>query len=205
MTARNYLLNEDDLKYLTESRLRMHADYEGDHEVRLALRAMARKLLSLGSPLMTPSYVDAWLDRPYAALGAPVRIENVIATTGFATIRQVFEAGSEYFMRQTNFGARCRNELATIFSAHGLIWPCEPNYAPKVETTSDVVVPVSIDLLNDLTSAAQMNVARFERDHGRLANQGKYAGEYARLITVRDRATDLLKSAQLDEVIKNGC
>ncbi|EDY2030103.1 hypothetical protein GTB64_004545 [Salmonella enterica] len=199
MNARNYVLTEEDNQYLTNAELRKHADYEGDHEVRLAMRAMARKLLLVDNPGMAPSAVAAFLDSSVIALipQLSTRAEFAIRGAGYETVRDLFEGGWAYMLRQRNFGERSRLELVALFASHGLIWPEFSNTAPK--PIPEVMVSVPLSLAQDLASAAQANLDRFEKDHGRFATKGKNTTEHWRLEALRNKAFKLL------EDIEDGC
>ncbi|EJG5415711.1 hypothetical protein NAD41_002350 [Salmonella enterica] len=188
MTARNFVLTEEDNQYLTPAELRKHADYEGDAETRLALRAMARKLLLLDNPNMAPNKVASFLDSSVMALIPQLssRSEFAVRATGYQTVRDLFEGGWTYMMKQRNFGERSRLELVALFASHGLIWTEYPCDAPK--PTAPVTVNMPVALLHDLYYVAQQSVERFERDHGRFATRGKLLAEYTRLLNIRDNA-----------------
>ncbi|ENE5752154.1 DNA-directed RNA polymerase subunit alpha C-terminal domain-containing protein [Salmonella enterica] len=191
MKARNYILTSEDEALITPSNLRMWADYEGDHNALLALRAMARKLLSIGNPYTTPMAVEDFLNSSVATLPVSVRTANVIANTGYTTVRQLFEGGSDYMMRQRNFGHVSHYELVELFQRFALVWPEGVCDAPKPETV-ETQIECPSSLYNDLLNAARDNLAAFELKHGRFAKRGKNIPEYNRLQDLVTRAEQLV-------------
>lgn len=193
-TARNYLLTPDDEALLTNEMLMRHADYAGDHEVRLALRAMSRKLLSIRFSQMDMDNVIAWLNSPVDVMQVSRRVMNVIHSCGFTTIRQVFEIGHEYMLRQNSFGLRCKKELDQLFESYGLVWPGGCNDAPK-GTAEAQTIEVPLDLFDELAVCAHQLLARFERDHGRFATRGKRKEEHERMTKTIERVDAVKGSA----------
>ncbi|EAM1616376.1 hypothetical protein EU642_22335 [Salmonella enterica] len=199
MSEQHYLLEEEDSQHLTTAALQRHADYQGDHEIRLALRAMARKLLVKENPEMEPHRVSAWIDGHIRELKAPTRIMNVLYTCGFTTIRQVFEGGYDYLLRQNSFGLRCKDDLCEIFKRHGLLfraYPCDAP-VPNVEAVEPVVtVSMPFELVMDLVNACHSNLNTYQRMYGRFAAQGRYKDEHDRLSALVERAEALLREVE---------
>lgn len=191
MTARNYVLTPEDEALLTPTMLKRWADYEGDHENCLMMRAMARKLLLLENPLMQPYNVAKFLDGDVGSLPLSLRCSTTLKVAGYRNVRQVFEGGWGYLMRQRNFGERSRLELVDLFARFGLIWSEGVCDAPKlVEDETQINCPSS--LYNDLLNAARDNLAAFELKHGRFAKRGNNAPEYNRLQDLVTRAEQLV-------------
>ncbi|EPT1451875.1 hypothetical protein ACVOZ6_003463 [Escherichia coli] len=198
MSNDNYILTEEDQKFLAPSELRKWANYVGDHEVLLAKRAMARKLLLVDNPAMDADNLQAWLDSPVGVLDGSARLMNVLNSCAFRTIRQVYEAGSDYLMRQNNFGLRCRDDLADIFRDHGLILRSQPTSAPLPRPAVDdapehITVTMPLKLLSDMVSACHHNLAHYERQHGRFASRGKQKPEHDRLMALVEAAERLIE------------
>ncbi|EON2338976.1 DNA-directed RNA polymerase subunit alpha C-terminal domain-containing protein [Escherichia coli] len=189
MTARNYIVTPEDEALLTPASLKRWADYQGDHENLLMMRAMARKLLLLENPLMQPYNVAQLLDADVGLLPLSVRCATTLKVAGYRNVRQVFEGGWAYLMRQRNFGERSRLELVDLFARYGLIWTEGGCDAPKlVEDETQINCPAS--LYNDLLNAARDNLAAFELKHGRFAKRGNNVDEYNRLQNLVTRAEE---------------
>lgn len=191
MTARNYILSSEDERYLTPNELRKHADYQGDAEPRLALRAMARKLLAADNPLMQPNNVTMFLDSPVIELPLSSRALTAISFAGYRTVREVFEYGWKPLMRQRNFGERTRLELLDLFARYGLVWQEDVSDVPEV-VNDERVVACPAPLYADLLRAARSDLANFELKHGRFARRGALLPEYQRLTDVVERAEKLV-------------
>ncbi|EIW6162752.1 hypothetical protein MF451_003749 [Salmonella enterica subsp. enterica serovar Saintpaul] len=191
MTARNYVLTPEDEALLTPASLKRWADYQGDHENLLMMRAMARKLLLLENPLMQPYNVAQFLDGDVGSLPLSLRCSTTLKVAGYRNVRQVFEGGWGYLMRQRNFGERSRLELVDLFARYGLIWSEGYCDAPQlVEDETQINCPSS--LYNDLLNAARDNLAAFETKHGRFAKRGNNVAEYERLQNLVTRAEQLV-------------
>ena len=207
MSTNNFLLTEADEALLTTNELKRHADYSGDADTRLLMRAMARKLLVAENPKLVAKLAVDWLDSPIKELRASARIMNVLVNADYRTIRDVYEEGSERLMRRDNFGARCRSELEDIFKDHGFIWRASPIDAPyEVLHPREAIEPrvgaptISIDLalMVDLVNAAHHNLAHYERQYGRFASRGKQKPEHDRLKALVTAAEDVLKNAGVE-------
>lgn len=201
MSTRNFVLAAEDEKYLTPSELRKHADYQGDAEPRLALRAMARKLLADTNPSMQPDNVALFLNSPVQGLPLSVRAQTSIAVAGYRIVREIYEAGWRPLMRQRNFGERTRLELVDLFAKHGLIWQEDMCEAPKA-VNEERAVPCPASLYSDLLRAAKANFDAYVKQYGRFASRGDRYIEYLRLQHVVERAESLV--ALLHEETDNG-
>ncbi|EOH1034831.1 DNA-directed RNA polymerase subunit alpha C-terminal domain-containing protein [Salmonella enterica] len=191
MKAHNLILTEEDEALLTHENLKIWADYQGDHERLLLLRAMARKLLLLENPLMQPYNVAQFLDGSVDSLTLSVRTATTIKVAGYRTVRDVYEAGWARLMRMRNFGERSRLELVDLFARFGLIWQEGICDAPKpVDGETQITCPMS--LYNDLLLAARQDLEHFELKHGRFASRGKNVAEHTRLQNVVKRAQALI-------------
>ncbi|EAB4417346.1 hypothetical protein D7B12_18110 [Salmonella enterica] len=195
MNGNNFILTEEDNKYLSQAEIEKWANYEGTHDVLLCKRAMARKLLSLANPALKAESVDAWLDSPISELRGSVRMMNVLKSCGFTSIRQVYESGYEYLLRKNSFGLRCKDELVDIFRAHGLLFRAEPTASPTLSEPLepvDVMVTAPLTLLADMVNACHHNLAHYERQYGRYASRGRYKEEHDRLLALVKDAEKLL-------------
>ncbi|ECZ0806957.1 hypothetical protein F7430_22710 [Salmonella enterica] len=189
MTVRNYIMTDEDEALISSRNLKMWADYEGDHQNLLALRAMARKLLLISNPALAAASVAAFLDDGIDTLQVSVRTGNVLENTGYTTVRKVFEGGWAYLLRQRNFGERSRLELVDLFSRHGLIWQEQPCDAPNpVIPEQETQIDCPTSLYQDLLDAARANLANYEKAHGRFATRGKLLAEHERLTRLVQRA-----------------
>lgn len=199
MSNDNFILTPEDERFLTREALEQQAHYEGDHEVMLMRRAMARALLLNGNPKLESEALQLWLDGPVSALNGPTRLMNVLQNCEFATVRQVYEAGYVYLMKQDNFGLRCKDDLEAIFRDRGLILRPQPTHAPlKQEITvednpANVTLVMPLKLLSDMVNACHHNLANYERQHGRFASRGAYKKEHDRLLALVQCAEDLIK------------
>lgn len=198
MSNDNYILTDADLPYLEPAELQKWANYEGDHPAMLAKRAMSRKLLLLNNPAMESRTLQKWLDSPIDVLNGSMRLMNVLKNTGFLTVRQVYEAGYEYLLKQNNFGLRCKDDLDKIFREHGLILRPQPTSAPLEQPAeqhvneTDVCVTLPLKLLSDMVNACHHNLAHYERQHGRFASRGNYKAEHDRLLGLVQAAEELI-------------
>ncbi|ECB1886181.1 hypothetical protein EVG80_15160 [Salmonella enterica subsp. enterica serovar Mississippi] len=196
MSENSYLLTEQDAELLTTENLMRHADYQGDHEVRLMMRAMARKLLLADNPQMDTYNVELWIDSHIRELKAPMRVMNVLYACGFETIRQVFEGGYDYLLRQNSFGLRCKDDLCEIFRRHGLLFRAHPCNAPvKRVVVKEAMVNVSMPhrLALSLVNACHHNLSYYERTYGRYALESKRKDEHDRLKKLVDEAEEMLR------------
>lgn len=198
MSNDNYILTEADQRYLSRPELERWAHYEGDHDVLLAKRAMARALLLKDNPELETERLQAWLDSPIDVLNGSARLMNVLYNCDFTSVRQVYEAGYDYLMKKDNFGLRCRDDLATIFRAHGLILRAQPTHAPVKqdanvdENPANATVTLPLKLLSDMVNACHHNLANYERQHGRFASRGKQKTEHDRLMGLVQAAEALI-------------
>lgn len=192
------ILTAEDQDILTQEALNLHANYEGDHPVRLMMRAMARKILSMTEHKLEPEMLERWLNSPTSALPVGVRTHNILETHQYRSIREVFETGYERMAKHRGFGLRCRAELVGVFSDYGLVWPAGPTTLPCFAELPDPAqgptVAVPVDLLNEMVLAVKQNLERYERDHGRFASRGNKRPEYDRLTSLARRVDDLLGS-----------
>lgn len=195
MSNNNYILTEEDEGYLATAELQKWAHYDGDNEGLLSRRAMARKLLLLENPALEPYTLQQWLNSPVETLNGPVRLMNVLQNCGFTSIRQVYEAGSNYFLKQPNFGLRTKDELDAIFLEHGLIMRPEPTAAPVEEPMAeeDITVTLPYKLLSDMVNACHHNLAHYERQYGRFASRGKQKVEHDRLLALVEAVNALIQ------------
>jgi hypothetical protein len=196
MSERNYILNEADEKFLVPSELKRHADYAGDNDVRLAMRAMARKLLLKDNPNMNASKVATFLDTKIEHMHLSARCMNVIRSTGYRTFRELYEGGWGYMIRQINFGERSKLEVTALFASYGLIWRAECQDAPTAPAPLTATIPVT--LLQDLVMTANLAVTRFEKENARSLKTSKFASEYKQLLEILDRAERALTEARQD-------
>lgn len=180
MNENNVLFSPEDEARIPVDVLMRHANYGGDNETRLIMRAMARKLLALGSNKMNPVDVDKWLDQPVNMMRVNTRILNVLNNESFRNIRDVFESGSDALLRCNGFGKGCVYDLQTLFAEYGLIWKAEPSDLPPLQA-GEPQVTISLSLLSSLVAAAEANLAAFEKAHGRFAARPPKDVEYARL------------------------
>ncbi|EMD0638917.1 hypothetical protein VPZ60_004333 [Salmonella enterica] len=187
------ILTDEDLSLLTPEALRLHANYEGDHAVRLLMRAMARKLLATEHKL-EPDMLESWLNSSPSALPVSIRTHNILEGREYKTIREVFETGYERVSKHRGFGRTCLNELLAVFSDRGLVWPAGPTTLPSFARPADATetIAVPVDLLNEMALAVKQNLARYERDFGRFASRGNKRPEYDRLVNLACRVDDLL-------------
>ncbi|ELK5289449.1 hypothetical protein Q6670_004118 [Salmonella enterica] len=192
------ILTAEDQEILTQDALHLHANYEGDHPVRLMLRAMARKILSMTEHKLEPEMLERWLNSPTSALPVGVRTHNILETHQYRSIREVFETGYERMAKHRGFGLRCRSELLEVFADYGLVWtagPCElPVFAELPNQDAGPTMDVPVALLNEMALAVKQNLERYERDHGRFASRGNKRPEYDRLMSLSRRVDDLLGS-----------
>ncbi|EAM6792385.1 hypothetical protein E0G74_01325 [Salmonella enterica] len=196
MSENSYLLTEQDNALLTPENLMRHANYQGDNDVRLMLRAMARKLLRADNPQMDTDRVALWIDSHIRELKAPARVMNVLYACGFETIRQVYEGGYDYLLRQNAFGLRCKDDLCEIFRRHGLLFRAHPCDAPvsPVEVQEGVVnVSMPHRLALDMVNACHHNLSYYERAYGRYAKESHRKAEHDRLKKLVDEAEEMLR------------
>lgn len=188
MNENHVLFTPEDEALIPIDVLLRHGNYGGDNETRLIMRAMARKLLALGSNKMNPVDVDKWLDQPVNMMRVNTRIQTVLTNESFRNIRDVFESGSDALLRCNGFGKGCAYELETLFAEYGLLWKAEPSDAPQYKPSDTTTVTVSVELFTRLVQAAEANLAAFEKAHGRFATRPPKAVEHARLTKLVDEA-----------------
>lgn len=198
MSNDNFILTQADEKFLTKAELQKWAHYDGDHDVLLAKRAMARKLLLLENSDLNAEHLQAWLNSPVGVIKGSQRLLNVLRTCEFSSVRQVYEVGLDYLMNQPNFGQRCRDDLVEIFREHGLIMRSQPTCAPVgqplpvEDNPAHVTVALPLKLLSDMVNACHHNLAHYERQHGRFASRGNYKTEHDRLLALVEAAERLI-------------
>ncbi|ENQ1546062.1 hypothetical protein ACEOHC_003874 [Salmonella enterica] len=199
MSNDNFILTQEDEQFLTKEELQKWAHYDGDHDVLLSKRAMARKLLLTGNQNLDGANLQIWLNSPIDVLNCSQRLMNVLRNCELRTVRDVYEVGLDYLMRKNNFGQRCRDDLVEIFRDHGLIMRAKPTAAPlgnadPIETDPAVVtVTLPLKLLSDMVNACHHNLAHYERQHGRFASRGSRKPEHDRLLALVDAAERLIR------------
>lgn len=195
-TGLHAILTPEDEALLTPEALLNHGNYAGNNDVRLMMRAMARKILFLTSHTLEPMDLERWLNSPAYVMRVGTRTRNVFELNNFKTVRDVFEAGYDELSRHRGFGLRCRAEVEEIFQEYGLRWPAGPSelpsFAPSEPDANEPEVSVPLSLLKELQLAAQQNFDRYEKDFGRFASRGPRRPEYDRLNDLVDRVNHLV-------------
>lgn len=191
MKARNMIMTPEDEALLTPENLRKWADYEGDHENCLLMRAMARRLLLDANPTMKPDYVAQFLDSKARELPLSARASMAVLAAGYNTVRDLYEDGWRRLMRQRNFGERSRLELVDLFARHGLIWREEISEAPKIPV-NEAKISCPLSLYSTLVNTAQAHLDDYVKQHGRFATRGKLFAEFTQREMVVVQARVLL-------------
>lgn len=205
-TGIHAIFTAEDDAILTQEALLNHGNYAGDNDVRLMMRAMARKILSLTTHTLEPMDLERWLNSSPSVLHVGTRTRNVLDQNNFPTVRSVFEEGYEAMSRYRGFGLRCQCELEEIFQQYGLRWPASPttlpSFAPEAPDANEPEVTIPLSLLKELQLAAQQNFDRYNKDYGRFASRGPRRPEYDRLNELVERVDHLLEVH--DKVTDNG-